>query len=127
MIPAGKEANERAAKGKTPALHPGASQQNRRQANPRIKRALLALLQGTVPRKQLDRISGASNSPDIVKNIRASLGFDAVECKLVPGIDSDGRACRPGLYSLTATGRAKAEAWLRLGADLPPTDRLREA
>jgi hypothetical protein len=71
--------------------------------NPREIRLLLALLDGDKHREQLDRLIGASNSPDIVFRLRQK-GF-SIPCTMRPGIDRDGQPCRFGVYSLTVADR----------------------
>lgn len=77
--------------------------------NPRFLRALRALLEGEKRREQLDAIAGCSNSPQLVAELR-SLGLN-VPCKLVDGVDRDGRAIKRGVYWLTEEDRKKLEAW----------------
>jgi hypothetical protein len=72
--------------------------------NPRNIRALTALLQGPVPREQLDRIAGVSNGPDLIMEMRDA-GLK-IPCKRVPRIDRDGVKRYPGIYSLTEADRA---------------------
>lgn len=82
--------------------------------NPRQRRALRALLAGPVSREQLDRITGASNSPSVIQRLRGK-GFE-IPCSSTEATDRDGRPCQPGAYSLTDTDKAKALALL---ADQP--------
>lgn len=79
--------------------------------NPREARALRALLQGAQRREQLDRITGSSNSPDVVMRLRAALDIE-IPCFHIISIDRDGRRCRPGVYSLSDTDRVKVIHWL---------------
>jgi len=58
-------------------------------------------------REDLDRISGASNGPDIVGYLRRDTGLE-IPCERVHGTDRDGRPCAPGRYSLTPKDREKA-------------------
>lgn len=78
--------------------------------NPRQQRALLALLDGPVSREQLDRITGASNSPHVIHRLRCK-GFE-IPCSSTEATDRDGRPCHPGAYSLTDTDRVRALALL---------------
>ncbi|MEO6321163.1 MAG: hypothetical protein ABIR56_10795 [Polaromonas sp.] len=78
--------------------------------NPRQLRALTVLLRHPVPREQLDSMAGASNSPELVAELRRR-GLD-VPCERIRFIDRDGFACRPGVYSLTIADRRKVYAWM---------------
>lgn len=78
--------------------------------NPRHLRALTVLLNRPIPREQLDSVAGASNSPELVAELRRR-GLE-VPCKRIRFIDRDGFACRPGVYSLTTTDRRMVYAWL---------------
>lgn len=78
-------------------------------SNPRHLRVLEALTAGPVMREQLDRIAGASNGPELVSELRR-LGLE-VPCRRISRRDRDGRACRPGRYSLSATDRQKLHRW----------------
>ncbi len=90
----------------------GALQSRRRDFTtlcPRQSRALAALLQGPVPREQLDRLAGCANGPDLVASLRRR-GF-SIACELLPFIDRDGRRCRAGIYRLTPADRAELARW----------------
>ena len=78
--------------------------------NPRHCRALALLLQRPARREEVDRAAGASNGPELVAELRRR-GLD-VPCERVPAIDRDGRACRPGVYHLTASDRRKVSRWM---------------
>ena len=78
--------------------------------NPRQLRALTVLLRRPVPREQLDSVAGASNSPELVAELRRR-GLK-VPCERIRFIDRDGFACRPGVYSLTAADRRMIYAWM---------------
>ncbi len=78
--------------------------------NPRQLRALSVLLRRPVPREQLDSLAGASNSPELVAELRRR-GLD-VPCERIRFIDRDGKPCRPGVYSLTTKDRRMIYAWL---------------
>ena len=78
--------------------------------NPRQLRALTVLLRRPVPREQLDSLAGASNSPELVAELRRR-GLD-VPCERIRFIDRDGCACRPGVYSLSIADRSKIYAWM---------------
>ncbi|OYY21926.1 MAG: hypothetical protein B7Y69_08275 [Sphingobacteriia bacterium 35-40-8] len=78
--------------------------------NPRHLRALAVLLRRPVPREQLDSLAGASNSPELVAELRRR-GLD-VPCERIRFIDRDGCPCRPGVYSLTIADRRMVYAWM---------------
>ena len=78
--------------------------------NPRQLRALTVLLRRPVPREQLDSLAGASNSPELVAELRRR-GLE-VPCERIRFIDRDGYTCRPGVYSLTLADRRMVYAWM---------------
>ncbi|MDP2095438.1 MAG: hypothetical protein Q8K50_16360 [Hydrogenophaga sp.] len=78
--------------------------------NPRHLRAITVLLRRPVPREALDSIAGASNSPELVAELRRR-GLE-IPCERVKFTDRDGKPCRPGVYSLTLTDRRMVYAWL---------------
>ena len=78
--------------------------------NVRHKRAVQALLVRERFREELDRAAHASNSPQIVRDLRG-IGID-IKCTLVSVTGIDGTISRPGIYSLTEAGRASAIQWL---------------
>lgn len=78
--------------------------------NPRQLRALAVLLRRPVPREQLDSVAGASNSPELVAELRRR-GLE-LPCERIKFIDRDGKICRPGVYSLTIADRRMVYAWL---------------
>lgn len=81
-------------------------------SSPRQLRAIDALMTriNGVSREELDRICGASNSPEVVRSLRGK-GLD-VPCLMVDGLDRDGKPCRFGVYWLTAEDAAKLKKWL---------------
>ncbi len=80
--------------------------------SPRQIRALQALLNGPVTREHLDRMAGASNSPDVVASLkRHGLRIDCDTSQ--PVTDRDGRKAYPGVYSLHPDDRTKAIALLK--------------
>lgn len=83
-------------------------------ANPRHLRALEALLRGPVPRESLDRVAGASNSPELVAELRRR-GLD-VPCNRIPCLDRDGNVVRPGVYALTPADVRKIHKAFASGA-----------
>lgn len=68
--------------------------------SPRDIRVLQVLPKGEICREALDRISGASNSPDIIFRLRHRHGF-RIDCVRRHAIDRDGRPCEVGYYSMT--------------------------
>ncbi len=83
---------------------------------PRQTRVLNALVQATgwISRESVDRISGASNGPQIILELRRKCtGHDGIEMLKADAIDSDGRPCKPGRYRLTEKGRRRAIAALQ--------------
>lgn len=81
--------------------------------SPRQSRVINALRPGQwVKRETMDRIAGSSNAPDVIHRLRHKLGDDAIEMRLVDGIDRDGKPCKTGCYRLTAAGleRLRAQA-----------------
>lgn len=81
--------------------------------SPRLSRLLTLLLSREwVWREEVDRLAGVSNGPELVRQLRGILGRGAVEMQRVRLLDRDGRACHPGRYKLTASGR---EALARMG------------
>jgi hypothetical protein len=77
---------------------------------PRQLRLAYALLgaEGWLPREDVDRITGASNGPQVVSELRAKVtGHDGIEMQQVEATDRDGRQCKPGRYRLTPQGRAR--------------------
>ena len=81
--------------------------------NPRHLRAITALLRRPISREELDSVAGASNSPELVAELRRrGLGKDHLPCERIKFIDRDGNVCRPGVYSLTEKGRRMVYAWL---------------
>ena len=78
-------------------------------------RLVRGLLTGPKTREQVDRIAGASNGPEIIRQLRA-LGL-RIDCRMMPSTDRDGLPCRYGLYSLASM--AEGEEWLRSHGVLP--------
>lgn len=78
--------------------------------NPRHLRVITVLMRRPVPREQLDSIAGASNSPELVAELRRR-GLE-LPCERVPFIDRDGNPCRPGVYSFTTRDRRLIHAWM---------------
>lgn len=77
-------------------------------------RAIDALLKAggkAVSRNDLDRICGSSNSPEIIRRLRAK-GLH-IECEIKGTVNRFGEPVRAGFYSLTRQGAAKLRLWLR--------------
>ena len=83
-----------------------------RALTPREKRAINALLNGSVMRENLDFIAGCSNSPELVAGLRRK-GLE-VPCKRIEKFDKDGNACYPGQYSFIPEDRVLARQLLGL-------------
>jgi hypothetical protein len=84
--------------------------------NPRHLRAIFALLKSPQPREAMDSISGCSNAPELIAELRRR-GLDKdkhLPCERIRFIDRDGKVCRPGVYSFTAQGRRLIFAWLAI-------------
>lgn len=75
---------------------------------PRQSRALALLMPGQwITREHLDRGAGASNSPDLIQQLRRKLGHDGIEMEHFDATDRDGKPTRPGRYRLTQQGRER--------------------
>lgn len=77
-------------------------------------RAIDALLQADcsgVSRNDLDLICGSSNSPEIIRRLRAK-GLH-IDCEIKDTVNRFGEPVRAGFYSLTRQGAAKLRLWLR--------------
>ena len=77
--------------------------------NPRHLRALAALLRRPRSRKQLDAVAGASNSPELVAELRRR-GLE-VPCVRSPCIDRDGFEVKRGIYYFTAKDKRLIRRW----------------
>lgn len=78
------------------------------QLTPRQRRLLDALC--TAPRlfrEEVDRITGASNGPQVVAELRHTWLVD-IHMERVDRTDRDGKPCKPGVYSITERGRMRA-------------------
>ena len=78
--------------------------------NPRHLRAITALLRRPISRQELDSVAGASNSPELVAELRRR-GL-SIPCERISFIDRDGKKCRPGVYSFTTGDRRATYAWM---------------
>jgi hypothetical protein len=87
----------------------------RRLQSPRQRRALVALLTGPKPREQIDRVAGASNSPDVIGRMRRRFGL-TLPCQLERVKDQDGRSVERGVYRLTDQDATKARDLLEGGS-----------
>jgi hypothetical protein len=75
-------------------------------------RAIVVMMKfGPTWREALDKAAGASNSPQIVSELRSN-GL-SIECSRVECLDRDGAIVRPGLYELTYETETAFRAWLR--------------
>ena len=76
---------------------------------PRQFRVCTELAKRKLFREEVDAVSGASNGPEIMRQLAGKgVGWT---CERVAKIDRDGRPCEPGLYSVTAAGRETLKAW----------------
>lgn len=79
--------------------------------NPRLIRAIRALLLGVVDREALDEITGCRNSPELVAEMRRC-GLE-VPCQRTPKRDRDGFVTLVGGYYLTPLDRMLIEQWAK--------------
>lgn len=77
--------------------------------NPRHLRAIHALMQRARFKNDLQSITGASNTPELVAELRRR-GLETL-CERVPVLDRDGLVARPGIYSFNESDRRKVNAW----------------
>jgi hypothetical protein len=73
----------------------------------RQRRTLVALLDAPRTREQLDRIAGASNSPDVVGRLRRRFGLE-LPCETEAVIDRDGKRVGRGVYRLAELDKPTA-------------------
>ena len=73
----------------------------------RQERVIHALVQTKewISREAVDRIAGASNGPEVIRQLRCRFGYDAIEMERINTVDRDGLPTQPGRYRLTVTGR----------------------
>lgn len=77
---------------------------------PRQTRVCEALAKrGKLWREEVDSIAGASNGPEIMRQLKEK-GL-IWQCDQFEKKDRDGKACRPGLYSIADKGRETLQAW----------------
>lgn len=74
----------------------------------RQQRVINALRLKPCWREELDSIAGASNSPEVISQLR-KLGY-GIDCIRVLKIDRDGHPCRPGRYYLRSEPKGVADA-----------------
>jgi hypothetical protein len=77
------------------------------QMTPKQARVIQALMARNewISRESVDRIAGASNGPQIIKEIRQKFtGYDGLDMSRFDAIDRDGRPCKPGFYRLNSLG-----------------------
>jgi hypothetical protein len=79
-------------------------------SNPRQLRAIAALMRRPISRQELDSVAGCANGPDLISALR-DMGL-TINCDRIKFTDRDGKPCRPGVYSLTASDRRKVHQWL---------------
>ncbi len=111
LRPAPQELLQNTSSKKVPALYmaPAAARNSPLPLSAKQARVLAALATASewIDREALDRIAGASNSPDVVMRLRGKLGQDCIETRQVDATDRDGKPCRPGQYRLTPAGRCR--------------------
>ena len=78
-------------------------------SNPRQLRVLHMLQIHPMKREETDRVAGASNSPELIAELRR-MGLH-VPCYRAPAIDRDGRKVKHGVYYLTDDDKAKINNW----------------
>ncbi len=81
--------------------------------NPRHLRVIYSLEIRPRKREEVDRIAGASNSPELIAELRRR-GLH-IPCHRAPAIDRDGFPIKYGVYSLTDDDRRKLKIWKRKG------------
>ncbi|WP_226642802.1 hypothetical protein [Microbulbifer variabilis] len=84
-----------------------------RPLSPRQVRALETLLTGPCSREKLDRVTGASNGPNVILQLRKR-GI-TIQCRMERHIDRDGIAGRHGVYWLPDSERQRIGSLKLLG------------
>lgn len=79
--------------------------------NPRVIRAIRALLLGAVDRRDLDDIVGCRNAPERIADFRRC-GLE-VPCQITARRDRDGYFTFVGSYYLTPLDRMLIEQWIK--------------
>lgn len=64
-----------------------------------------------VSREELDKLIGASNSPDAIMQLRRKYGLNII-MREVQAINRDGRACWYGSYQLAYDDKVMVREWL---------------
>lgn len=75
---------------------------------PRYRRLILALLTGPLHRETVDRVTGASNGPHYVRQLKEKFRLN-IATDRVERVDRDGQKTRPGIYTLAANSIELAE------------------
>lgn len=88
-----------------------APKNKRANLSPRKRRLLEALLYGPTYREHADRVAGASNSPEIIRQLKNQHGLN-IKTERPVHVDRDGFLTRPGLYVLQADSIEAAQALL---------------
>lgn len=78
---------------------------------PRAFRLMLALLQAPRTREECDRLAPASNSPNVIMELRRRLKLE-LPCERVPFVTKDGERSHYGRYHATPDDRDKIRAIL---------------
>lgn len=89
-----------------------------RRLTPRQQRVIAALwaAENWISRESIDRIAGASNGPQVIKELRERLtGQDGIDMERIEVTDRDGQLCRPGRYKLNHQGRDRIALAARNG------------
>jgi hypothetical protein len=60
-------------------------------------------------REEVDRIAGASNGPELMRQLRRK-GLEW-QCDRIKKTDRDGNKCKPGLYSIVGSGWETLQVW----------------
>ncbi len=81
-----------------------------RQLGPRERRLISAIATDWCSRENCDRAVGTTNAPHYVQRLRMLCGEDAIQLRMVDGVDRDNRKCRWGEYRLTERGRERLQA-----------------
>ena len=78
--------------------------------NPRHLRAIEALRNRPMPREELDKRAGCSNSPELIAELRRR-GLEC-PCERVECYDRDGKTVRRGIYHLTPRDHRAISRWI---------------
>lgn len=80
----------------------------RKYITPRLQRLIVELLIGPLPREAADRVAGASNSPNHIRELREKFHLN-IRTERVERIDRDGHKTWPGVYHIEADSHELAE------------------